>query len=415
MKKSDGRSPGGQPGRSGHRLRLVALLAPPLVALAALLFSMVGLEIFLRVTGMQSPFLYRRDGQVCATHVAGLEVNLPGPEGRVKVRFNRAGYRDRERSTDKPPGTLRIAFLGDSFIEALQVPFERTAGQVLEAALQKRLPARRIEVLNLASSGFGTDCCYLTFHHRGLSYQPDLVVLAFYIGNDVYDNHPELANEPQKPFFYLSGDGSLRLQPFPVRDNSVKRWLRAHSRAFLFLRNRIERLAVLRRVAVRFGLTQETTTLEERLRRGKERKSNSIFVDPSSPLLEEAWDITDRIIGKLAEETSRRGIPVVVLIIPSAEQLDEDAARHYREALSPAPGQRLDFKLPDRRIRRILERRNLPFVDLQDVFRSNGHPIGELYYPGEGHWTLLGNRMAADSLLGPILDLLGTSDKETGR
>ena len=43
-------------------------------------------------------------------------------EGRAFVSVNRWGYRGADWTRVKPTGTLRIAVLGDSFIEAQQVP-----------------------------------------------------------------------------------------------------------------------------------------------------------------------------------------------------------------------------------------------------------------------------------------------------
>jgi len=56
----------------------------------------------------------------------------------VRVETNALGFRDIARDFPKPPGVKRVALLGDSFIEALQVPFEKTAGQILEQSLNRK-------------------------------------------------------------------------------------------------------------------------------------------------------------------------------------------------------------------------------------------------------------------------------------
>ena len=61
-------------------------------------------------------------------------------EFSVEVETNSLGFRDAARALAPPPGVLRVALLGDSFIEAVQVPFASTAAQVLERKLNE--PAR---------------------------------------------------------------------------------------------------------------------------------------------------------------------------------------------------------------------------------------------------------------------------------
>ena len=47
-------------------------------------------------------------------------------EGVAWSKINSHGFRDRERSLNKPPGVYRIAVLGDSGTEARQVDMDKT-------------------------------------------------------------------------------------------------------------------------------------------------------------------------------------------------------------------------------------------------------------------------------------------------
>ena len=69
-------------------------------------------------------------------------------ENKQTVRINSHGFRDRERSYDKPEGTSRIVVLGNSWTEALQVPLEKTCPALLESDLQKYgcFNGKRVEV-----------------------------------------------------------------------------------------------------------------------------------------------------------------------------------------------------------------------------------------------------------------------------
>ena len=56
------------------------------------------------------------------------------------------------------------------------------------SALADLLAPRGVEVLNLGVGGYGTAQQLLTLEEDGLRYRPDLVVLGFFLGNDVQNN-----------------------------------------------------------------------------------------------------------------------------------------------------------------------------------------------------------------------------------
>ena len=62
----------------------------------------------------------------------------------VHVRINSKGLRDREHAYEPAPGVFRIVVLGDSFMEAYQVPLEDS----LPYLLQERLAERKVELLS---------------------------------------------------------------------------------------------------------------------------------------------------------------------------------------------------------------------------------------------------------------------------
>src|SRR3989344_4363878 len=89
-------------------------------------------ELALRLGGLSYPIFYAPD------ELTGhrLRPNAQGwwrDEGEAFIRVNGEGLRDREHDKLKSADTVRIAVLGDSFAEALQVPMEQTFWSVLEA------------------------------------------------------------------------------------------------------------------------------------------------------------------------------------------------------------------------------------------------------------------------------------------
>jgi hypothetical protein len=158
-----------------------------------------------------------------------------GGEFRVHVSINGAGLRDVERQREKPAGVRRVLLLGDSFIEAMQVPLEQTIGRQLEQALNAMAGARRYEVVAVGTSGYGTAAEWLWYQREGRSFNPDIVLLAFYPGNDVRNNSPTL--EPALRPEYR-GDKAVRIVALERTRKDSKDWRRLlfSSHAYRFVR-----------------------------------------------------------------------------------------------------------------------------------------------------------------------------------
>src|SRR5258705_6043099 len=95
--------------------------AKALMILVSLAFSLVVAEVGLRVLGYSYPVFYVPDEYRGYALRPGMQ-GWYRKEGESWVRINSDGLRDREHDKAKPGGTFRIAVLGDSYAEALQVP-----------------------------------------------------------------------------------------------------------------------------------------------------------------------------------------------------------------------------------------------------------------------------------------------------
>src|SRR5207342_2150916 len=101
---------------------------------ASVLFAFGMMEVGLRIVGFHSTVFQQMDP------VTGRSLR-PGArgwftsEGRALVEINSDGMRDREYPLQKPAGTVRIAVLGDSFAEAMQVSLEDSFPKLLEKSL----------------------------------------------------------------------------------------------------------------------------------------------------------------------------------------------------------------------------------------------------------------------------------------
>lgn len=99
---------------------------------------------------------------------------------------NSLGYMGSDISIQKDEGVTRIAVIGDSMTEGLQVDYYKNFTVRLEHALNAATN-RRFEVANYGVGGTGTFLQYQTYKKNVASYSLDVVVLIFGM-NDYTDN-----------------------------------------------------------------------------------------------------------------------------------------------------------------------------------------------------------------------------------
>jgi len=128
------------------------------------------------------------------------------------LSINSHGLRGPEIEPAKPPGMSRMLVLGDSFAWGYGVGDDEVFTRRLEARLLAS--GKRWQVLNSGVSGWGTDQEYLFLTREGFAYGPDVVVLAFFIGNDPANVRESMQYGLHKPVF-TNLDLELANQPVP--------------------------------------------------------------------------------------------------------------------------------------------------------------------------------------------------------
>ncbi|NEP46955.1 MAG: SGNH/GDSL hydrolase family protein, partial [Okeania sp. SIO2H7] len=141
------------------------------LTVGAIAFAVVTAEIGLRVAGIEHPPPQRRGEKLEPLPLYNFEDPYRGWAGNPNVtgywdgegehgeiRMNSAGFRDRERYRKKPANGLRIALVGDSFVEGLYLRDENTYGAVMERKLKQCpvLQDKEVEVLSFGAQGYGT-------------------------------------------------------------------------------------------------------------------------------------------------------------------------------------------------------------------------------------------------------------------
>ena len=388
-----------------------------LLILFGLLVGCLLTEVFLRVIGYSYPIFYATDYYRGFALRPGIEGHYQR-EGESYVRINSDGQRDREHAKTKPPDTVRIAVLGDSFAEAMHVPTEQTFWSLLERKLEEchAFAGKHVEVMNFGVSGYGTAQELMTLRQKVWDYSPDMVMLAFTTYNDVYDNSRALSKIEDVPYFtYRSGelvyDASFRDSSAYQRHDSklsrLGRWFHDHLRLvqlvhyaqfvgklrFTEWRNR--RRATARQPAqTPNGATAPRTapTAEEI------GIDNMIYVEPQDDNWKEAWRVTEGLIRQMRDEVRQRGAKFVVVTLGNAIQVYPNLV--VRQNFMKHIGVSTVF-YPNLRLKAMAVRENIDLVDLAEPMQVYGdqnhvflHGFGKDI--GNGHWNADGHRLAAE-------------------
>lgn len=312
-------------------------------------------------------------------------------EFRVASRINADGWRDVEHARTKPPGAFRILILGDSFVEALQVPLEKTFPRLLEDAL--RSEARPVEVLSMGVSGYGTASEFLAYRERGRLYGPDLVILAFYPGNDVRNNSPVL--EPVLPPEFGAGGELQRVSARRAGEGrGGRRGLLGRSAAYQYVRKRlVTGHPELTRRLVSLGLLG-AGALSSVPKEAGVPVDYLVYAASPPPDWEDAWRRTFELLGSLRALVEADGARFAVVVVTAREQVYPD---DWRRVLAANPGMaavQWDLAGPEGRLLRWCDAAGVPCLRLSPAFAAatDGPRLHFLY---DGHWTEVGHALAA--------------------
>ena len=317
-------------------------------------------------------------------------------EGASLVQVNSEGLRDREHTKAKPPNTLRVAVVGDSFTEAIHVPVEQTFWSKLERKLgncEAVKGRKNVEVINFGVQGYSTAQELIMLRKKVWDYSPDIVILAFFIGNDVINNSPKLEYDHYRPFFAYDASGKLvpdmsfrNLAPIDRNERAVSFVDRMPS----LIVNNSRILQVIKKVDLdrkKRELSEDFTDL-----------STQNFKEPQDAAWQEAWRVTEGLIVTMRNEVVQKNADFLVVTIGDAMQV------------RPEPQERKKFMrknniqdlfYPERRLEKLGAREGFRVLNLSEQFQAYtdkyqvcAHGF-ENSVPCGGHWNELGHRLAS--------------------
>ena len=293
----------------------------------AFVMGEVACRYFLPITGVR--YLYDRDtGTILDPDQTMRWTNRLDYDNWVKT--NSAGFQDVEHAVEKPPGVFRVAVLGDSFIEALQVPVAKGFCQQLQFHLQGIRNDNRVEVINLALSGRGPAQYYRILEKKGLRYHPDLVVMAILPANDFEDSSFDLNTYPYKPMCRINKNDEIELLPYSIPSAWSPRSLLQHSSMAYFLVYEILQRPFWKNLfTAKLGLIPSNTAAETNPKSGIEPSlplNLGLYVESPPPIWQEAYRITLRMILATRDLARIHGARFIAFSIPDKGLVENPAS-----------------------------------------------------------------------------------------
>jgi len=283
-------------------------------------------------------------------------------EYSIDVAYNAWGFRGPIPDPNPAANVTRILLIGDSQTEGLQVRYEETYGVVLQRNLERLLPERHFEVVNLAVSAYGTHQEVLTLRRYGARVRPCWVVLGFYPGNDLTDNvrWPLIAED-------MAG---VRLvdHRFSIGQRlwlGTKVWLGSTSQLYIFSTSRIKEL-LSRRLLARAGLIEHSAPV----------------ADMSRPLR-----VTEELMLMARKDANALGAQLIVLVIPESTQVfsSEESASSGSDAIQ-------------QRFSSWFDREAILYVKVLTALRAAQQRGERPFFSKDGHLNSVGHRIVGDTL-----------------
>ena len=358
-----------------------------LIVLLTLEFIYAFFDILFRILGIGGG-VHMRPDRLLGTALIPRAAYRQSSEGFSKGKINSHGLREYEYSYEKPRNTFRILIMGDSFTEALQVPLDSAFHQTLERSLNSGNGKKNYEVVAMGMSGMGTFDELLWYRTEGRKYRPDLVICAFYLGNDFRDNSRELtrraAASTMRPFLLENGIDTQFVASKSFRAKAALVPIMRYSRVVTYVVRSIEKI-----------------------RKGSRAKSAvpefpfdlNVFRTQYDSAWTRAVQITRRIVNAFYDEVKKDSARFIIVGIP-------DSYQFYRTLpnvqYSPIPND-LNFDKPDSLLENMAAASGIRYISLSPCFQSAFKRTGLFYYgwgarAGTGHWNERGHRLAAECL-----------------
>ena len=308
-----------------------------------------------------------------------------------EYQANEFGFNDRDYPHDREDDTYRVLIVGDSF-NWIGGPHDNYVG-ILEGMLQRDFGDRRVEVINVGYSETHTGEQLKILRKFGLQYNPDLVVLGFFVGNDFLDADPW---RKRIVIGTVVTEIDTRTDPEVTLFGQPLVW---QSRFYLFVNEQRVVLQQLQSQAAAAATSAETSHISMSTPAYQVMEFRRMQVSNLNQSNDFALR-TDNIQAQLLatrDLLADRGIDFMVVAYPDEFQVDEGLRQavidRYQVDVSS-----YDWNRPQNLLNRFSMANNIEYYDMLPAFLAAHDEGHHLYLPNDSHWNKAGSDLAASFL-----------------
>jgi len=309
-------------------------------------------------------------------------------------RINNYGFRDKDWPLEKPIYIYRVAVLGDSMVEALQVELDRTFVAMTEYQLNRRQQRGiKVELMNFARSSCTQSEEFLILKKYISQFSTDMVMLFFTTWNDIQDISKDTAIDVGRPFYHISDNGELILDTSFAKTRSFKirsyiNWLKQHSALVSLVADRYNK--VIR------SKSPKTQQPEELLK--KIDGYLSLCTANPSPIYLKNYQLNKALITAMAKYCKEKGIKFMLVTFPIYYRYNQEKEKRY---IALDPTFNINFFEDD--MKEFAKSINIEYLGLGRIFRSYEERGIQLYW---NHLNYEGHKLVADSLTNKLESII---------
>lgn len=324
----------------------------------------------------------RFDPLIRATNPPNAEWHLRTSEYQTTIRTNSLGFRTAEFPTERDPKELRILFLGDSFVEAKQVPEQERFAEQVGRSLEKtwRRPVR-VAVLGIGGASPVEEL--LIWRQYGRRFKPAIVVQVLFPENDIppHDGPYRIRETSEKSPF---------LEDVWVNPRQPCSW-----KCQMLQKSKIvfHTYQMLRGITGRF--VHPPTEEDVRALAG----DFFWYTAEGQRMLHEErrLAILETFVRTLREEVERDRASFLTVLMPGAFEVQEAWREEYiRSTTLPQDAWRVGELLPE--VVRTLEASGTRVLSLLSLFQAASRDDESLYYRKDPHLSPRGHAVTAEAI-----------------